>query len=88
MLLAYFDEPNAHKCGVCDVCLDEKRQKNAAEIGDDIINELVQVLSAAPMDIDVLVDAIKVGTDKERIDTIRLLLDAGKLKFNGEKYYL
>ena len=88
MLLAYFDEANAHKCGVCDVCLEEKRQKNAAEIGDDITNELVQVLSATPMDIDVLVNAVKTGTEKERINTIRLLLDAGKLKFNGEKYYL
>ena len=27
MLLAYFDETDAEKCGVCDVCLDEKRQK-------------------------------------------------------------
>ena len=88
MLLAYFDEPNAHKCGVCDICLEEKRQKNAAEIGDDITNELVQVLSAAPMDIDMLVNSVKTGTEKERINTIRLLLDAGKLKFNGEKYYL
>ncbi len=88
MLLAYFDEPNAHKCGVCDVCLEEKRQKNASEIGDDITNELVQVLTAAPMDIDMLVNSIKIGTEKERIDTIRLLLDAGKLKFNGDKYYL
>jgi ATP-dependent DNA helicase RecQ len=88
MLLAYFDEPNAHKCGVCDVCLEEKRQKNAVEIGDDITNELVQLLSASPMDLDDLVTSLNTGTEKERIDTIRLLLDAGKLKFNGEKYYL
>ncbi len=88
MLLAYFDEPNTHKCGVCDVCLEEKRQKNAIEIGDDITAELVQLLSTSPMDLDALVTSLNCGTEKERIDTIRLLLDAGKLKFNGEKYYL
>jgi ATP-dependent DNA helicase RecQ len=88
MLLAYFDESNATKCGICDVCLEEKRQKNAAEIGDDIINEIVEVLSTAPSDIDQLITALKSGAEKEQIDTIRLLLDAGKIKFNGEKYYL
>ncbi|MEO8884505.1 MAG: ATP-dependent DNA helicase RecQ [Mucilaginibacter sp.] len=88
MLLAYFDEPGAHKCGICDVCLEEKRQKNAAEIGDNITNELVQLLSSTPMDIDALVTSLKSGDEKEKIATIRLLLDAGKLKFNGDKYYL
>jgi len=88
MLLAYFDEPYAVKCGVCDVCLEEKRQKNTAEIGDDIINEIAEILSTAPSDINELITSLKTGTEKEKIDTIRLLLDAGKIKFNGEKYYL
>ena len=88
LLLAYFDEPNSHKCGICDVCLEEKRKQNAADVGDDITNEIAQLLSTAPLDIDSLVTSIKSGIEKERIDTIRLLLDAGKIKFNGEKYYL
>jgi ATP-dependent DNA helicase RecQ len=88
MLLTYFDELNAGKCGICDVCLDEKRQKNSAEIADYITSEIVEVLSTAPSDIGQLITAIKSGADREKIDTIRLLLDAGKIKFNGEKYYL
>ena len=88
MLLAYFDEPNGHKCGICDVCLDEKRQKNAAEIDDDITNQIVETLSIATADIGQLIKALKSGMEKEKIDTIRLLLDAGKIKFNGDKYYL
>lgn len=27
MLLSYFDEPDARKCGVCDICLEEKERK-------------------------------------------------------------
>jgi ATP-dependent DNA helicase RecQ len=88
LLLAYFDESNSHKCGICDVCLDEKRKQNAANTGDDITNEIAQLLSTSPLDINSLVTSIKSGIEKERIDTIRLLLDAGKIKFNGEKYYL
>ncbi|MBD1394958.1 RecQ family ATP-dependent DNA helicase [Mucilaginibacter glaciei] len=88
MLLAYFDEPHAQKCGVCDICLEERRQKNADEIFDDITNEIVQLLTAANQNIGSLIAGIKIGTEKEKIATIRLLLDAGKVKTDGENYYL
>lgn len=88
MLLAYFDETNARKCGVCDICLEEKRQKNADEIFDNITHEIVQFLGIATPDIGMLVNTINVGTEKEKMETIRLLLDAGKIKTDGEKYYL
>jgi ATP-dependent DNA helicase RecQ len=85
MLLAYFDEPYADKCGVCDVCLEEKRKKNASEIFDDITSEVVQLLRTSSLDIGSLVTSTMTGTEKEKIETIRLLLDAGKIKFVGEK---
>ena len=88
MLLAYFDEPNARKCGVCDVCLEEKRQKNADEIFDNITHEIVQQLGISTPDIDTLMSAVNIGTEKEKMETLRLLLDAGKIKTDGEKYYL
>jgi ATP-dependent DNA helicase RecQ len=88
MLLAYFDETNAPKCGICDICLEEKRQRNAAEIGDVITNEIAELLSISSLDIGGLVTSIKGGTEKERIETIRLLLDAGKIKTDGALYYL
>ncbi|MDB5131359.1 MAG: recombinase RecQ, partial [Mucilaginibacter sp.] len=84
MLLAYFDEPYADKCGVCDVCLEEKRKKNASEIFDDITSEVVQLLRTSSLDIGSLVTSTMTGTEKEKIETIRLLLDAGKIKFVGE----
>lgn len=85
MLLGYFDEQNAKKCGICDVCLDERRQKNATEIFDDITNEIVQLLITSALDVAGLVTTVKTGTEKEKIEAIRLLLDAGKIKFAGEK---
>jgi ATP-dependent DNA helicase RecQ len=88
MLLAYFDEPHAAKCGVCDVCLEERRQKNAEEIFDDITTEIVQLLSTSAHTIDSLITAIRLGNEKEKIQTIRLLLDAGKIKTDGANYYM
>jgi len=88
MLLAYFDEDNATKCGICDVCLEEKREHKAAETGDDITNEIVERLTVSPMDTATLVTSLKTGTERERISTIRILLDAGKIKSDGQVYYL
>jgi ATP-dependent DNA helicase RecQ len=88
MLLAYFDETNIDKCGICDVCLEEKRQKNLSETTDNITDEIAHLLSVETLSIDDLISSLKIGTEKDRIETIRLLLDAGKIKTDGEKYYL
>ena len=88
MLLAYFDETDADKCGVCDVCLEEKRLKNLSETSDNITDEIAHLLSVDALTIDDLVTSIKSGTEKDRIETIRTLLDAGKIKTDGERYYL
>jgi len=85
MLLAYFDEANTDKCGICDICLDEKRNKQASEIFDDITNEVIQLLSISSLDLASLVTSTNIGNEKEKIQAIRLLLDAGKIKFAGEK---
>jgi len=84
-LLNYFDEQGAEKCGVCDVCLEEKRKKSAEEIVDDITGELIHLLRVSPYDLASLVSSAKNGTEKEKLATIRQLLDAGKIKFAGEK---
>jgi ATP-dependent DNA helicase RecQ len=88
MLLAYFDEQNAAKCGVCDICLAERRQNNTASITDDIANELLEILGTVPMKLDDLIPAMRTGNDKEKITTLRLLMDAGKIKTDGNRYYI
>jgi ATP-dependent DNA helicase RecQ len=40
------------------------------------------------MDTATLVTSLKTGTERERIATIRILLDAGKIKSDGQGYYL
>jgi ATP-dependent DNA helicase RecQ len=55
---------------------------------DDITSEIAQLLTSGDMDTGELVTRIKAGTEKDRIETIRLLLDAGRIKTDGEKYYL
>jgi len=87
-LLAYFDEPNADKCGVCDICLAEKKNEDLAELDDKIDFEIATLLQTGPHALDELVIAIKTGSDNEKLNQIRELLDAGKIKTDGKNYYL
>ncbi|MBU1374268.1 MAG: RecQ family ATP-dependent DNA helicase [Bacteroidetes bacterium] len=84
-LLNYFDEANAEKCGVCDVCLAEKRAKKP-DLKSQITNDILTALQFAPLKLNDLVKCLKKGSDKEKLEIIRLLLDAREIKKN-EGYF-
>jgi ATP-dependent DNA helicase RecQ len=87
-LQAYFGDIYAPACGICDVCLAEKKKRRGVELRASIENEAIQLLSSGHLELGGLIGAIRSGTEKERISVIRELLDAGKLKSDGDKYYL
>jgi ATP-dependent DNA helicase RecQ len=87
-MLAYFNQPDAPKCGVCDVCLREKRLQNAGQTQSLITDEILQLLNTAPLGLEQLVTAIKHGKTPERLTVIRQLLDSKRIKTNGDKYYI
>lgn len=87
-LLAYFDEPNADKCGVCDICLAEKRREDLAELTDKIDFEIATLLHTKGCTLDELINELKTGSDQDKLNQIRELLDAGKIKTDGKNYYL
>jgi ATP-dependent DNA helicase RecQ len=88
LLLAYFNEPDAPKCGICDVCLREKRQQNAGQLQNILTDEILQFLNTSPQSLEQLVLALKHGKSAEKLAVIRQLLDTGRIKTNGEKYYI
>ncbi|MNE61548.1 ATP-dependent DNA helicase RecQ [compost metagenome] len=87
-LLTYFDEPGSEKCGICDVCLAEKKASDADQLEDKIDFEIITLLQTETYALDELVNAIATGADNERLERIRTLLDAGKIKTDGKNYYL
>lgn len=84
-LLAYFDEDNSKPCGICDRCLMRIKSEN---VEDRLMIELVELLSDGPLNIDQLVLGLQSGDEATRLAFIRKRLDEGKLKVNGDKYYL
>ncbi|WP_379091707.1 ATP-dependent DNA helicase RecQ [Pedobacter sp. UC225_65] len=87
-LLHYFGEMNADKCGFCDICLAERKIEELAELKDKIDFEIVTLLQSEHYNLDDLVQSLNAGTEHDKIERIRELLDAGKIKTDGKKYYL
>lgn len=88
LLLNYFNEAHAEVCGVCDVCLENKKAGKKDALTDEIIKDLLNELSKNPLHLNALVESIHKGSDKEKLGVIRMLLDAGTIKANGEYYYI
>ena len=87
-LLHYFGEKNAAKCKFCDVCLAEKKMEDLAQLQDKIDFEIVTHLQSQSYHLDELVNSIRIGNETDKIERIRDLLDAGKIKSDGKRYYI
>jgi ATP-dependent DNA helicase RecQ len=87
-LLNYFNETHANTCGVCDVCIANKKLTKNDKLTDEIIKEVLNELSKNALHLDQLIEAISSGNANERLKVVRILLDAGTINVNGEFYYL
>ncbi|WP_276088428.1 ATP-dependent DNA helicase RecQ [Pedobacter sp. JY14-1] len=88
MLLAYFNEPDARECGICDVCLSHKRMDERELLTDRIDFELITLLQGGAYALEDLIAAVKGGTEQERLSRVSELLDGGRIKTDGKNYYL
>ncbi|OAQ39918.1 recombinase RecQ [Pedobacter psychrophilus] len=87
-LLKYFDETEVRKCGICDVCLNEKRNLQQ-DLNEQIANQITQLLSnQKKLTLKEILIAVKKGSEKEKLDLVRLMMDAGDLKLIGDLYQL
>lgn len=84
-LLTYFDEKTPRYCGICDVCIAEKKTTLTKE---KITAYIFQLLSDKKLSINELIENIKTGTEQDKLQTIRVLIDAGDIKKTGEFYHL
>ncbi|GGC46241.1 ATP-dependent DNA helicase RecQ [Parapedobacter defluvii] len=84
-LLAYFGEYKPEHCRICDLCLKAEKTEG---LEDKLMGELVEILAEGPATIDKLVTRMLSGDEETRLAFVRKRLDEGKLKVNGDKYYL
>ena len=86
ILLQYFGQTDAYRCGQCDVCL-KRNEADVSKYEFDLIVQDIKNLLHEPL---LLVDISKkleqrYGSEK-LTNVIRYLLDNGKLKYNEEQY--
>jgi ATP-dependent DNA helicase RecQ len=87
-LLHYFNEPNAPLCGVCDICLAAKSSSMNHNINEILPELILNILIGKKLSLSDLIKLINIGTETEKLDAIRLLLDAGNIHLIGDQYTL
>ncbi|NOZ35731.1 MAG: RecQ family ATP-dependent DNA helicase [Chlorobi bacterium] len=80
ILLSYFGEKNAYRCGECDVC----RRRNKLNISnyefDLINNKIKKILKEIPVNVEKLIDAIDCEEEKT-LKVIQWLLESEKIEY-------
>ena len=83
-LLAYFDETQSGRCGICDRCL---KAENTQDLEEKWWRRLEELMAGGALSLDQLVTGLLFGEEQARLAFIRRRLDEGTLKANGDTYY-
>lgn len=82
LLLAYFDELSEQECGVCDNCIEKKKQKDYKDYYYTHRKQIMEVLSNQEISVKQLLHRLKPKDEKVLIDTLREMTDAGEIGYN------
>ncbi|HRF41784.1 MAG TPA: ATP-dependent DNA helicase RecQ [Saprospiraceae bacterium] len=75
MLLAYFGEEESKTCGVCDVCLEQKKGALHEQRFEQIQNSIKDKLAAGPQNIHQIVALFPASQKEDVLSVIEYLLD-------------
>ncbi len=83
MLLTYFGETTAERCGQCDIC----KKRNELEMSkfefDKILGEVKNTIKHEPQTLEIVVDSINYNHEKV-LKVIRWLLDNEKVRYTDD----
>ena len=81
-ILDYFDEKSIKTCGICDVCLSKKKQKNN-NVSQKILSILKEKNSLTSQEINQQINA----NEKDILIHLRTLLSQNKVQINNQNKY-
>ncbi|MBK9732873.1 MAG: RecQ family ATP-dependent DNA helicase [Chitinophagaceae bacterium] len=84
MLLAYFGEKDAPRCGICDLCLRRNRLDLSDLEFEQITLQVKNLLQIKPQTITEVVNKIPKMHEKKMLETIQWLLDNEELQLNDQ----
>jgi ATP-dependent DNA helicase RecQ len=86
-IVAYFGETLNQKCGICDICIQQKREQSgkAYPEGNPEAKELIlKYLENGPVPLQTMVDCLRPLSPKEASRTIQYYLDLGVIRMEEE----
>jgi ATP-dependent DNA helicase RecQ len=81
LILDYFDERTYTRCGVCDVCLNKKKQENQRELLD-YRNQIMYLLKQKPCSVDELEVAVAPHDHPLFLEVIREMVDEKLIRYD------
>ncbi|MFP4060754.1 MAG: ATP-dependent DNA helicase RecQ [Bacteroidales bacterium] len=86
LLLSYFGEKDASRCGQCDVCLRRNELELSKYEFDLILGRIREAVTGKTSTLDDLVDNLSGNIPEEKIlKVLQWLLDNGKLNYNDQR---
>jgi ATP-dependent DNA helicase RecQ len=77
----YFDEATSIPCGLCDVCIENKKKKNRSEL-KDYTGQVLYLLDQQPMTVEKLEEAINPPEQDLFLEAIRDLVDRQEIAYD------
>lgn len=81
-LLAYFGETDSDDCGVCDICLERKRTEFTHEEFEQVMGEIVNMLTMHPLTLKELVEHIPDHREEKILKVVRWLMDNNEVLYD------
>jgi ATP-dependent DNA helicase RecQ len=78
----YFNEVSYKKCGICDVCIEERKKENKNAF-DDLRNEVASVLKKKPLTVEQVEELIAPKNHELFVDVVREMVDEGVLAYDN-----
>jgi ATP-dependent DNA helicase RecQ len=78
----YFNEVSYTKCGICDVCIEERRKENRHEY-DDLRSEVTSVLKKKSLTVEQVEELIAPKDHELFVDVVREMVDEGVIAYDS-----
>ncbi|MCU0442640.1 MAG: RecQ family ATP-dependent DNA helicase [Bacteroidia bacterium] len=81
-LVAYFNETTARSCGICDICIAQKKAALSAHQLEDLQKQITLLLQTKPLSLQDLVAQFSTLNEENLLQVIRYMMDNDKLRYN------
>ena len=88
LLLEYFGEHGGHRCGICDVCLEQNKLDLSEQEFNAIASKLKDLLSSEKLTLTQLIEGVKEFKSKRVLKVLDFKVDVESIQTDGNYYWI